>query len=117
MFERFTAPARDAVVYALEDATDEIGTDQLVYGLLREREGIAARVLRDAWYAEPPLPPPLRRGSQQVPFTSEAHDALKRASEEADALGHGFVGTEHVLLAVKPELRDAVLRALRGDEP
>lgn len=117
MFERFTEPARHAVVYAQEAATDEIGIDQLVYGLLREREGIAARVPCAAGYAQPSLPPPRRTGPGQIPFTREAHGALKRASEEADALGHRVVGTEHILLAAKPELRDAVLRALSGDEP
>lgn len=115
MFERFTPNARAAVVNALDDATDEIGIDQLVYGLLREREGIAARVLRNAGYEEPP-PPRVHAGARQLPFTRDAKEALERATREADALGHQAVGTEHVLIAVKPELRDAVLRVLRGDE-
>jgi len=115
MFERFTPNARAAVVNALDDATDEIGIDQLVYGLLRDGDGIAARVLRDAGYEEPP-PPRVHAGARQLPFTSEAKEALEHATHEADVLGHALVGTEHVLMAVKPELRDAVLRALRGDE-
>lgn len=101
MFERFTEPARHVVVDAQETATDEIGIDQLVYGLLREREGIAARVLRAAGYEEPSLPPPLRAAPGQIPFTREGHDALRRATDEADAL----------------ELRHAVLRSLSSEEP
>jgi ATP-dependent Clp protease ATP-binding subunit ClpA len=116
VFERFTEPARHVVVYAQETATEEIGIDQLVYGLLREREGIGARVLRAAGYEQPSLPPPRRSGPGQIPFTHEAKAALERATDEADALGHAAVGTEHILMAVKPDLRDAVLRVLHGDE-
>lgn len=113
MFERFTEPAMYAVVNAQETAVSEIGIEHLVYGLLRERNGIAARVLRAAGYPEPP--PPRRTGPGQIPFTWEAQDALKCASDEADTLGHPLVGTEHILIAAKPELRDAVLRALSGE--
>ena len=40
----------------------------------------------------------------------------QRAPEDADALGHSLVGTEHVLIALRPDLRERVLRALEGEE-
>ena len=49
MFERFTERARQAVVLAQEDARSlrhsHVGTEHLLLGLLREEEGLAARVL------------------------------------------------------------------------
>src|SRR4029078_2434780 len=49
VFERFTGPARQPVVLAQEESRrlghDHIGTEHLLLGLLREEEGIAARVL------------------------------------------------------------------------
>jgi ATP-dependent Clp protease ATP-binding subunit ClpC len=129
VFERFTPNARSVVVHALDDAADEIGTRELVLGLLRERDGIAARVLRARGLEEQPARE-RPHGARQVPFTQAAKQALEAATEEADDLGHGFVGTEHVLLGVlrhlEPEARElvgdpaevraAVLAALRGGQ-
>ncbi len=115
MFERFTRPARQVVVLAQRMATTEIGREQLLDGLLLEEHGIAARVLRELGRPRPAFP--VREGVGQIPFTTEAHDALRCAARIADELGHALVGTEHLLIAAAPELRPTVLQYLSGGEP
>lgn len=113
MFERFTQPARQVVVFAQEEAKalghDWIGTEHLLLGLLREGEGIAARVLvargitfeevrdRVARIAGP------GQATGQIPFTPRGKAVLDRAPQEAQSLGHEWIGTEHVLLALTRE--------------
>jgi ATP-dependent Clp protease ATP-binding subunit ClpC len=131
VFERFTPPARQVVVHAQDEARslghDYIGGEHLLLGLLRERDGLAARVLgsqgigledaragiaRSAGTGESPT-------TGQIPFTLGAVRALERSSEEADAMNHGFVGTEHVvlgLLAAGDEAAAGVLAEL-GSSP
>jgi ATP-dependent Clp protease ATP-binding subunit ClpC len=105
MFERFTPNARQAVVYAHDVASEQIGTRELIAGLQREHDGIAARALRELGLPEPPAPIP-RSGSGQMPFTNPARLALEEATAEADRLGHQLIGTEHVLLGVLMHLED-----------
>ena len=114
MFERWTPNARETLIYAQESADAEIGVDDLVYGVWRESDGLGARLLRDSGYAPPERARRDRPGPRQIPFTREAHDALRRAADEAEALGHRVVGTEHVLVALRPDLRAALLRLLEG---
>ena len=146
MVERFTEVARRVVVRTQEIARElgheEIASDHLLWGLAREDDGMASRVLEargldaaavfDAIVARfGRRPEPITTG--QMPFTIEAKRSLETAVEEATALGHGFVGTEHVLLGViarrgdgveavleglgvsPDELHDDVLRAMSGD--
>ena len=112
MFERFTERARQVPVFAQEEARafghDYIGTEHLLLGLLREQEGIAARVLeslrvsvdevraRVAEIAGPGEPSSVG----QIPFTPRAKQALELSLREALALGHNHIGTEHLLLGL-----------------
>ena len=112
MFERFTPPARQVVVYAQEESRslghDHIGGEHLLVGLLREERGFAARVLGSSGITLEGarmliVPAPASRETPttgMTPFTPAAKDALERSNEEADALSHVIVGTEHVLLGL-----------------
>ncbi|HVU78333.1 MAG TPA: Clp protease N-terminal domain-containing protein [Gaiellaceae bacterium] len=106
MFERFTERARHAVVLAQQVATTHISTYELLIGLLDEREGLAARVLEACGVERPALEPVERSGTGQIPFTNQAKLSLEAGADEADALGHAYVGTEHVLLGVLGHLED-----------
>lgn len=112
VFERFTERARQVVVFAQEEARglghDHIGTEHILIGLLREEQGVAARVL-DAMGVtlEDVRAEVLRvtgRGDSpatgQIPFTPGGKKALELALREAVAMGHNYIGTEHVLLGV-----------------
>ena len=112
MFERFTPPARQVVVYAQEESRrlghDHIGGEHILLGLLLEREGISARVLGSLGitleeaqkHVGPVHDGPEAPATGMTPFMPAAKEALERASDEADALNHAIVGTEHVLLGL-----------------
>jgi ClpA/ClpB-like protein len=116
-FTRFTARARHVVVAAQESArasgNAEITPAHLVLGLLVEPEGLAARALvaqglsldavRETVTAT--LPPAVGDLPALIPFGSSAKKALELTFREALRLGHNYVGTEHLLLALL-ELED-----------
>ena len=115
MFERFTERARQVVVFAQDEARllrhNYIGTEHLLLGLIREEEGVAARVLDSLGIALEPVRDQVERiiglgdeaMSGQVPFTPRAKKVLELALREALALGHNYIGTEHVLLGIVRE--------------
>lgn len=111
MFERFTEPARRVLFFARYEAAQlgstSIGTAHLLLGLLREKQGIAHDILsalqmevlrQDAARA---VPFEKKMGtSVEIPFAPDAKQALTATSNEADRLGHGHIGPEHLLLAL-----------------
>jgi hypothetical protein len=115
MFERFTDRARRVVVLAQEEAVglrhNYIGTEHLLLGLIREREGVAARALEslgislEAVRAE--VLEIIGEGQTaaigQIPFTPRAKKVLELSLREALQLGHNYIGTEHILLGLVRE--------------
>ncbi|ROQ95413.1 ClpA/ClpB-like protein [Streptomyces sp. 2132.2] len=112
-FGRFTPRARNVVVTAQNEARSgghtEIRTEHLVLGLLAEPEGLAALALRAQHVAEQDVRaaataalPPAATGELPalIPFDASAKKALELTFREALRLGHNYVGTEHVLLAL-----------------
>lgn len=129
-FARFTPRARNVVVSAQNEARagvhTEIRPEHLALGLLAEPEGawvaaLAPRQLtpddvRAAVTAALPGPSdtPL---PALIPFDAAAKKALELTFREALRLGHGYVGTEHVLLALlELEDGDGVLSGLGLDK-
>jgi Clp amino terminal domain, pathogenicity island component len=112
VFERFTERARNVVVLAQEDARtlmhDYIGTEHILLGLLREEEGLAAAVLESVDLTVTKVRAQVVRivGSgdvpspAQIPTIPRAENVLVLAQQESQAMGHDFVGTEHLLLAL-----------------
>jgi ATP-dependent Clp protease ATP-binding subunit ClpC len=114
MFERFTERARQVVVLAQDEARtlrhNYIGTEHLLLGLLREEEGLAARTLASLGVTLEQVSDGVRTivgegeagtpATGQIPFTPRAKETLELALREAQALGHKYIGTEHVLLGV-----------------
>jgi hypothetical protein len=133
VFERFTERARQVVVLAQEEARalghNYVGTEHLLLGLLREEEGLAARVLE---FLHVPIEEARARVAQIVPPTGEAGTAstgymplsprakkvLELALGEEQSFGHGYIGTEHILLGLAAEgdgVGARVLRDFGGD--
>ena len=112
MFERFTERARQSVVLAQEEARalkhNYIGTEHILLGLLREEEGLAARVLESLHFTVEEVRAQVTqivgRGDEiavgQIPFTPRAKKVLELSLREALSLGHNWIGTEHVLLGL-----------------
>ncbi|MBV9822802.1 MAG: ATP-dependent Clp protease ATP-binding subunit [Actinobacteria bacterium] len=109
-FQRFTVRARNVVMAAQEEArtagNDAVLTQHLVLGLLADRRSIASTVLRgrgiapEAVRAAMTLPPPAAAVPDLIPYDPDARKALELTFREALRLGHNYVGTEHILLAL-----------------
>ncbi|MFF5290769.1 Clp protease N-terminal domain-containing protein [Paractinoplanes globisporus] len=112
MFERFTDRARRIIVLAQEEARmlrhNQLGTEHVLLGMLLEGEGLAAQALGSAgitleavrgqvleivgWGEEDP--------SGYIPFTPRAKTVVELTLRESLQLGHNYIGTEHLLLAL-----------------
>ncbi|ORV07909.1 Clp protease N-terminal domain-containing protein [Mycobacterium celatum] len=114
-FERFTPRARNAVVAAQNAAHEarngEITPDHLVLGVLSDPEALATKLLTaqeidaQSVRAAVTLPPAVEKPPALIPFSGPARKALELTFREALRLGHNYIGTEHLLLALL-ELED-----------
>jgi hypothetical protein len=116
-FTRFTDRARNVVMAAQNEAhtagNPEIQPEHLVLGLLAEPNGLAAKailahgVTLEAIRAAvtPTLPAAVAGVPELIPFNGHAKKALELTFREALRLGHNYIGTEHILLALL-ELED-----------
>ncbi|MFI2291884.1 Clp protease N-terminal domain-containing protein [Streptomyces niveus] len=116
-FSRFTDRARKVVMAAQEESraagNDQTRPEHLALGLLSEPKGIGARAVaaqgvsveavRDA--VEAILPPAVPDVPELIPYDAGAKKALELTFREALRMGHNYVGTEHILLALL-ELED-----------
>src|ERR1700751_5206775 len=124
VFERFTERARQVVVLAQDEARalkhSYIGTEHILLGLLREEEGLAARVLESLDITVEEVRAQVARivgqGDEvttgQIPFTPRAKKVLELALREALSLGHNYIGTEHILLGLVRENEGVAARIL-----
>jgi hypothetical protein len=111
----FTPRARSSVAQAQSAAQrlshNYIGTEHLLLGLFGEPEGIAARVLAGFGVTEQSIEGGVKEEigmglaavGDDLPLTPRARKVLQRTQREARALGHNYVGTEHILLALTAE--------------
>jgi Clp amino terminal domain, pathogenicity island component len=128
-FTRFTPRARSVVVASQEEAraagNDTIGVVHLALGLVADPDALAGRAiaaqgidladLRASLVAT--LPPRVDDLPALIPFDAAARKALELTYREALRLGHNYVGTEHILLALlELEPDDGVLRGLGLDK-
>jgi hypothetical protein len=111
-FNRFTPRARNVVMASQNEAraagNAEISPAHLVLGLLAEPEGLAVKVLaaggvtaeavREA--ATAALPPSAGEAPDLIPYDAAGKKALELTFREALRLGHNYIGTEHILLAL-----------------
>jgi ATP-dependent Clp protease ATP-binding subunit ClpC len=124
VFERFTERARQVVVLAQDEARllkhNYIGTEHLLLGLLREEEGLAARVLErfeiTVEEARAQVARIVGEGDEvttgQMPLAPRAKKVLELALREALSLGHNHVETEHILLGLVRENEGTAARIL-----
>lgn len=127
MFERFTKRARNALALAQEEAGSlnhtYIGTEHLLLGLLREAEGVGAHLLneygctlermRQAVRDQVGAGPAGETAPSEMSLTPRLKKVLELAVEEAKGLGHAYIGTEHMVLALLREGEGVAGRLLR----
>ncbi|WP_392669104.1 Clp protease N-terminal domain-containing protein [Streptomyces sp. LN785] len=111
-FSRFTPRARNAVAAAHNEAraanNDEVRPQHLVLGLLSEPDGLAAAFIKAQGVplesvrqaATAALPPAADETPELVPYDAGARKVLELTFREALRMGHNYVGTEHILLAL-----------------
>ncbi|MEU9506345.1 Clp protease N-terminal domain-containing protein [Micromonospora sp. NPDC048170] len=111
-FSRFTPRARNVVMASQNEARAaghaEIRPEHLVLGLLSEPEALAAKAIvaqgvslervREA--ATAALPHSTAEVPDLIPYDAQGKKALELTFREALRLGHNYIGTEHVLLAL-----------------
>lgn len=125
-YTRYTSRARVTVVKSQEEARrlghGHIEPGHLVLGLLHEPEALAAKAMvalgaplaevRQA--AESALGPGGDTAPATTPFSAQAKKVLELTLREALRLGHNYVGTEHLLLALLSLEEDPAAQALTG---
>ena len=113
-FQRFTPRARQVVMAAHTEAKEANGTEvtppHLALGLLSEPEALAAKAVeaqgvtleavREAVTAALPSPAPADEVPEVIPYDAGSRKVLELTFREALRLGHNYIGTEHLLLAL-----------------
>jgi ATP-dependent Clp protease ATP-binding subunit ClpC len=114
-FDRFTKKARRVLALANEEAQalnhGYIGTEHLLLGLVREGDGVAARVLKDLDIDLPKVRQAVEnivgRGKRatlgRIGLTPRTKRVIELAVEEARRMNHSYIGTEHLLLGLARE--------------
>ena|SRR3989440_5354628 len=114
-FDKFTERARKVLTLAQEEAQrfqhNYIGTEHLLLGLVREGEGVAAKVLTNLGVQLSDVREAVEfiigRGeriiSGEIGLTPRAKKVIELAVDEARTLNHHYIGTEHILLGLVRE--------------
>ncbi|NSL52620.1 ATP-dependent protease ATP-binding subunit ClpC [Calidifontibacillus erzurumensis] len=125
MFGRFTERAQKVLALAQEEAVrlghNNIGTEHILLGLIREGEGIAAKALIALNLGPEKIQEEVEaligRGdeiSQTIHYTPRAKKVIELSMDEARKLGHSYVGTEHILLGLIREGEGVAARVLNN---
>ena len=125
MFERYTESARRSLFFARYECSQlgsmQIDTEHVLLGIIREGVGLTGRLL-----ARADVEPGTLRDeicgeatgvekvatSVEIPFSEAAKRVLHHAAEEADRLGHNYIGTEHMLLGLLREEHSKAAKTL-----
>jgi hypothetical protein len=115
-FSRFTERARNALAAAGRVAAEAgaalVGTGHLAAGLLSEPDGLAVKIIHGARLSDEavlaalglePAPPTEGAGPvelRELRFTEAGRAALRGTVMTALRMGHNYIGTEHILLAI-----------------
>ncbi len=125
MFGRFTERAQKVLALAQEEAIrlghNNIGTEHILLGLIREGEGIAAKALQALGLGSDKIQTEVesligtgQEGSKTIHYTPRAKKVIELSMDEARKLGHSYVGTEHILLGLIREGEGVAARVLNN---
>ncbi len=125
MFGRFTERAQKVLALAQEEAIrlghNNIGTEHILLGLIREGEGIAAKALLGLGLGSDKIQNEVetligkgQEGAKTIHYTPRAKKVIELSMDEARKLGHSYVGTEHILLGLIREGEGVAARVLNN---
>lgn len=125
MFGRFTERAQKVLALSQDEAVrlghNNIGTEHILLGLVREGEGIAAKALQSLGLEVSKIQEEVekligvgKQPSQSIHYTPRAKKVVELSQDEARKLGHSYVGTEHILLGLIREGEGVAARVLNN---
>ncbi|NLY55807.1 MAG: ATP-dependent Clp protease ATP-binding subunit [Firmicutes bacterium] len=126
MFGRFTERAEKVILLSQDEARrlghNVVGTEHLLLGLVREGQGIAAKVLQSLGLGleqiRAEVEKVIGRGEEvvtgKIGFTPRSKRVMELALDEARTLGHNYIGTEHILLGLLREEEGVASKVLRN---
>lgn len=125
MFGRFTERAQKVLALSQEEAVrlghNNIGTEHILLGLVREGEGIAAKALQSLGLEVTKIQEEVekligvgKQPMQSIHYTPRAKKVVELSQDEARKLGHSYVGTEHILLGLIREGEGVAARVLNN---
>ncbi|BAC12049.1 ATP-dependent protease ATP-binding subunit ClpC [Oceanobacillus iheyensis] len=125
MFGRFTERAQKVLALSQEEAVrlghNNIGTEHILLGLVREGEGIAAKALQSLGLEVSKIQEEVekligvgKQPTQSIHYTPRAKKVVELSQDEARKLGHSYVGTEHILLGLIREGEGVAARVLNN---
>lgn len=125
MFARFTERAQKVLALSQEEAIrlghNNIGTEHILLGLIREGDGIAAKALNELGLEVKQIQEEVGKligsGSQpmqSIHYTPRAKKVVELSQDEARKLSHSYVGTEHILLGLIREGEGVAARVLHN---
>ncbi|ASN03707.1 ATP-dependent protease ATP-binding subunit ClpC [Virgibacillus necropolis] len=125
MFGRFTERAQKVLALSQEEAVrlghNNIGTEHILLGLVREGEGIAAKALQSLGLEIEKIQQEVeqligvgKQPMQTIHYTPRAKKVVELSQDEARKLGHSYVGTEHILLGLIREGEGVAARVLNN---
>jgi ATP-dependent Clp protease ATP-binding subunit ClpC len=125
MFGRFTERAQKVLALSQEEAIrlrhNNIGTEHILLGLVREGEGIAAKALFGLGLSPDKIQSEVENligkgqdSGQNIHYTPRAKKVIELSMDEARKLGHSYVGTEHILLGLIREGEGVAARVLNN---
>lgn len=125
MFGRFTERAQKVLALSQEEAIrlghNNIGTEHILLGLIKEGEGIAAKALLALDLEKSKIQEEVealigvgQKGSKTIHYTPRAKKVIELSMDEARKLGHTYVGTEHILLGLIREGEGIAARVLNN---
>ena len=114
MIYKFTNKAKKAIEIAndisIELGHNYIGTEHILYGLVQEGDGIAAKVLNNKGITEEKVKARIeellgvgKEINETLGFTPRSKRILENAFLETKRIGYNYIGTEHLLLAIMRE--------------
>ena len=126
MYDKFTDRARKVIAFAKEEAQrighDYLGTEHILLGIIKDGGGIAAAVLETLNIELEKLKIEIEERVMEstggtmvqgdIPFMPQAKKVFELAAEESQALGHNYIGTEHLLLGLLKEGEGVAARVL-----
>ncbi|MEN1968908.1 ATP-dependent protease ATP-binding subunit ClpC [Lentibacillus sp. N15] len=125
MFGRFTERAQKVLALSQEEAVrlghNNIGTEHILLGLVREGDGIAAKALQSLGLEVEKIQQEVeeligvgKKAMQTIHYTPRAKKVVELSQDEARKLGHSYVGTEHILLGLIREGEGVAARVLNN---